>query len=193
MAARSRAKASSSSRTERAAGAARGVQKAINDLVGALPLGGLASRLTSVERAVSRLEREVRRAADLAARAGSSRTASPAAKKRTTAKRAGAAAKPTKAATTRRASTRKAAGAGRAAATAPKSAAAKKQAPRKSAGTATRSRRRAAAPSAPATPPVAPEFPMASTPPSLFGDAESASQELGTLSSPEGPGPLPVS
>lgn len=93
MAARSRATSRSASRGDTS------LRAAINELVGALPLGSLTKRLASVESAVGRLEREARRV--LGGLGTRSRSAGGAAK-RTTAKRATPKKSTTKRATAKR-------------------------------------------------------------------------------------------
>jgi hypothetical protein len=193
MAARSRAK--TSSRSTRSSGG--GLRSAINDLVGALPVGRLTQRLALLERTVSRLEREARRLLDAASapaprrqtatRRTTATTRQRAVAKSTTRQRAkgGAAAKPA----TRR----------RAAATAASTTRTRSKPTGAAAKPATRRRTARTSPSAPAE--RSEIAPLALTPPepapfaSLAGEesaAETASQDLSAFASPQGPGPLPA-
>jgi hypothetical protein len=211
MAARTRARASSSSQ--------RGLRDAINDVVNALPTAALRERLSAVEEAVSRLEREVRRVFGgdgrrsttaggrrapgkraTAKRGGGAKRGTAkrgGAAKRGTAKRGGAAKRGTAKRTTAKRGTAKRA-------TRTTSARTKRTTPKRTTA-ATRVRRRTATAPAPETATMSrgdaaqleeltPQLtaPEPAPPPSQSdAEADLASQNLSTTSSPEWPGALP--
>ena len=199
MAARTRAEASS--------GSQRGLRDAINDVVKALPTAALRERLSAVEQAVSRLEREVRRVFGGDGRRSTTADGRRATGKRATAKRGGGAKRGTaKRGTAKRGTAKrgtvKPGTAKRATRTT--SARTKRSTPKR-APAATGGRRRTATAPAPENAAMsrsdaaqleelthqlaAPE----PAPPPSESDAEAdlASQNLSTTSSPEWPGALP--